>query len=1036
MTKSIRRLLAAVVAGAFFCLGLPVASAQEADAGSISEGTVTWGIKESWRNYVGLGDTSGGVVANEDRLYEFPVTSGTFDQQTSALDLNLGGSIQWLSYCSDDEVESSCLLNSTMSNFSLHITPEEQVIRADYRGYPREDPGGEMETYEDVVIADLDISSVNPSISGSTVTWTEIPATSGSGFVLYGVGTPIDPVTISYTGLGGKPSTEETFDAQGIPSVYQELQYDGFNYNSKSASFELNVYSSVKGNQIHAIDFISSDGVVGDSVTVKGFDPSTLVESGKAIVVTPEDGQKFVPISAYSPKDDTIYFISEPASGCTKKYTLYAASLLAESNRYIALPVTDFEVPDNAACSIRNIGWNSSRNELQIYLVRKTNDGFIPTVISYGDREKADRYKLDTKSIEYADDSIFRQSSKIIDPFGFYHTFAMLGDGVLFPSSGKFQVDGTYQSGTAFYVFFDENDDAHLIDIHNAYSADDSGYYGAAPYYGVFSSATGLGVLMNGGWGCTYSLVDLDDGQPVISQERLSYGDGGAGLSRIMSSGVSDSERGVDYVFDNGEIKLTTLKDGVPVRRINVEGARAADGPNRLAIGNDGSVYYAGALQDGNKQVLIKFTYAGITPTVTEDPADQSVTLGASDESTEATFSVAYDSESDATITWQKKAAGGKKFQEISGETGNELTIDATEADDGAQYRAVIENKAGKVVSETATLTVAALPRFTQQPTDITAREGDDATFVAVADEASNADLTWEVYEDGGWKTIEDNDTYTVDGGTLTVKTTADLTGTQYRAVLTNDNGTTVSDAVTLTVTDKEEESAPTVVEQPQSAGEVEQGTEVTLISRGSGNSFPKVQWQMRSLQGDDYTEWEDVEGATTTTLTVKAEEVGTYQYRAVFTNELGTAESTPATITVVPEKEEPNTDTDTGDTDADTSPSSVAKHPSTDVDAQNTGDVTVTSTPSSPSASAAATSTAASTTTSAAAAGTVNNSTTGTNGADSSNRSVTSAKPNTGELAYTGNHTNPALIAVLALGLVGCVLGGGLYLTKRQRDA
>lgn len=38
------------------------------------------------------------------------------------------------------------------------------------------------------------------------------------------------------------------------------------------------------------------------------------------------------------------------------------------------------------------------------------------------------------------------------------------------------------------------------------------------------------------------------------------------------------------------------------------------------------------------------------------------------------------------------------------------------------------------------------------------------------------------------------------------------------------------------------------------------------------------------------------------------------------------------------------------------------------------------------------------------------------------------------GELVYTGNHTNPMLIAVLARGLVGGVLGGGVYLTRKER--
>ncbi|MCG8153303.1 hypothetical protein GUY44_22665, partial [Pimelobacter simplex] len=72
----------------------PVAHAATTD---LSSGTVSWGIKASWRSYIGAAGTTGGDGAVVRRApngvadgFDFPVTSGAYDDATRTTTLRLG----------------------------------------------------------------------------------------------------------------------------------------------------------------------------------------------------------------------------------------------------------------------------------------------------------------------------------------------------------------------------------------------------------------------------------------------------------------------------------------------------------------------------------------------------------------------------------------------------------------------------------------------------------------------------------------------------------------------------------------------------------------------------------------------------------------------------------------------------------------------------------------------------------------------------------------------------------------------------------
>jgi hypothetical protein len=73
-------------------------------------------------------------------------------------------------------------------------------------------------------------------------------------------------------------------------------------------------------------------------------------------------------------------------------------------------------------------------------------------------------------------------------------------------------------------------------------------------------------------------------------------------------------------------------------------------------------------------------------------------------------------------------------------------------------------------------------------------------------------------------------------------------------------------------------------------------GSNVSFTSAADGQPAPVVKWQVSA----DGTNWTDINGAVNATFTfVAAAADNGKQYRAVWTNSVGSANSNPATLTV-----------------------------------------------------------------------------------------------------------------------------------------
>jgi autotransporter-associated beta strand protein len=186
-------------------------------------------------------------------------------------------------------------------------------------------------------------------------------------------------------------------------------------------------------------------------------------------------------------------------------------------------------------------------------------------------------------------------------------------------------------------------------------------------------------------------------------------------------------------------------------------------------------------------------------------------------------------------------------------------------------------------------LTALEAPAITTQPTSSTVLAGDTATFTAAASGTPTPTVQWQIRTNGGasW-----NDISGATSTTYSFTTVSGDNGNQYRAVFTNTVGAATTDPATLTVN-----YAPSVTQNPSSST-VNSGSTASFTAAATGNPTSTIQWQVSTNGG---ASWSNISGATSTTysFTTVSGDNGN-QYRAVFTNTVGSATSSAAVLSVV----------------------------------------------------------------------------------------------------------------------------------------
>ncbi len=182
-------------------------------------------------------------------------------------------------------------------------------------------------------------------------------------------------------------------------------------------------------------------------------------------------------------------------------------------------------------------------------------------------------------------------------------------------------------------------------------------------------------------------------------------------------------------------------------------------------------------------------------------------------------------------------------------------------------------------------------PSVMVQPTDQTVNAGQRATFTVSASGTPSPTVQWQVSSDGGFSFSP------IPGATattLTVTAQPDQDGNQYRALFSNPSGQAQTKAATLTV--HVVPAIPVVTLQPIPQTVIA-GNLATFTVAASGYPTPSVQWQVRSSGS---TTFSAIAGATSTTYSFTAQSgQNGNQYRAVFTNTVGTATTAAVGLTV-----------------------------------------------------------------------------------------------------------------------------------------
>lgn len=161
-------------------------------------GTLDWGVKSAFRNYIlhgpaaGTITTDGGATTLSDGTFRFPVSTGGHYTSASDLVAPFGGSVTFEGH--------GGLLQVHITDPVVQIDGTDGVLIADVES--RSLATGLTETWDDVEFADLDVASVQPTASGKVVTFAKVPASltedgaeAFAGF--YTAGTELDPVTVA-----------------------------------------------------------------------------------------------------------------------------------------------------------------------------------------------------------------------------------------------------------------------------------------------------------------------------------------------------------------------------------------------------------------------------------------------------------------------------------------------------------------------------------------------------------------------------------------------------------------------------------------------------------------------------------------------------------------------------------------------------------------------------------------------------------------------------------------------------------------------
>ncbi|MGD8195756.1 HtaA domain-containing protein [Herbiconiux sp. P18] len=743
-------------------------------AAEITEGSLTWGFKESFRRYIGGAaaiTVTGGAMIDAAGVGTFPLTSGAFEEETGTTELGFAGSVRYRSHCEAGLglPVGECALDSTYSQFRLVIGPTgpslyaHVVARQVGDGYPMNDFG-------ELRIAALTVTADRFASADGISRWTDVPtaaAAEGTPATAYGAGTPLDPISVSYTGPGGPPVTGETWTAPGTPLLGSTARWaSSVPQNQPSSVFSDGESTVIAVNQRTSFDPAAP--------ALTAFDAAELEQVGASTDLPATDWEG---TGAFDPATDTAFLSSANPDGTL---TVIAAGWDASAREFRHVTVDDHVT--------LLAGFTVDPTEGRLVAITLSDDYTTPYLTTWMRTDGA--WQRTDSALPVVDDRA--EPVSCYSPAG-PSSLAALSDGTLIlarslvstvdydvldgnPAPLSITVaDGAVSASETDGAVTSSGPDALSGEAANVFAGPDGSFALTSNGAGWADSFVRFGHSAGGAATVEASPIVLPTAaeEPVVVSFEPG-GDGGTVWAKAVTSGT-----------------VVAIRDGaVLAGLVDQDTARSYT----LAALPDGAVVTGGRNAEQHS-TLTRIGMAGVSPTITRQPVAAVAGLGET-----VTFSAEATGTPAPTVQWQQ-SSDGAAFTDVPGATSTELSIVVGTTDIGQRYRAVFSNPAGAIATSAAPIALATPPTIVVPPTSVTAAEGSDATFEVMSTGNPEPTVTWEQKTHEGWAAM-DVANAVVGEGTLTLTAvTREQNGLTLRAVVRSTAGEIVSEEATLTVT-------------------------------------------------------------------------------------------------------------------------------------------------------------------------------------------------------------------------------------------
>jgi autotransporter passenger strand-loop-strand repeat protein len=187
-------------------------------------------------------------------------------------------------------------------------------------------------------------------------------------------------------------------------------------------------------------------------------------------------------------------------------------------------------------------------------------------------------------------------------------------------------------------------------------------------------------------------------GAPTITTQpnNVTVNVGQAANFKVVATGGGLSYRWqklINNSWVNVSSSNTSSFTGATSASFTITAVVASDaGTFRVVVSNTGGTV-------DSKSVTLTVNTGSAAPTITQNPSDETVSVGST-----ATFTAAASGSPTPTVQWQLSVNGGA-FANIPGATSTTYSFTAAANENGDQYRAVFTNSAGTATTTAATLT-------------------------------------------------------------------------------------------------------------------------------------------------------------------------------------------------------------------------------------------------------------------------------------------------------------------------------------------